>query len=83
MVLIRRWRRVQHQGVVIMSLLSCASRDVVRRCLAFTAALATASGTRCFSGGATPDEIGLIVGRGSVLPDSRPAGPRGHFIVCL
>jgi hypothetical protein len=38
----------------------CASGGVVRRCSAFTATAATASGTRCF--GAAPDEIGLIGG---------------------
>jgi hypothetical protein len=74
------WRRSQHQRVVFMSLLSCPSGGVVRRCSAFTATAATASGTRCF--GAAPDEIGLIGGRSSVRPDSRPARPRGHFIVC-
>jgi hypothetical protein len=83
MVSIRQWRRVQHQGVVIMSLLSCASRWGVRRRLAITAALATAGETRCFTGGAAPHEIGLIVGRGSVLPDSRAIGLRRHFIVRL
>jgi hypothetical protein len=82
MVLIRRWRRVQHQGVVIMSLLSCASRGVVRRCLAFTAALATASGTRCFSGRAAPDEIGLIEGWSSVRPICVPLVRGANFIVC-
>jgi len=52
----------------------------VRRCLAFTAAPATASGTRCF--GAAPDEIGLIEGRSSVRPIRVPLVRGGHFIVC-
>ena len=51
MVLIRRWRRVQHQGVVFMNHLGCASRGVVRRCLAFTATPVTVNGAPCFSGG--------------------------------
>ena len=54
------WRRSQHQRVAFMSLLSCASGGVVRRCSTFTATAAAASGTRCF--GAAPDEIGLIGG---------------------
>jgi hypothetical protein len=81
MVLIRRWRRVQHQGVVFMSNLGCASTGVVRRCLAYTAAPATASGTRRF--GAVPDEIGLIEGRSSARPIGVLLVRGANFIVCL
>ena len=68
--------------VVIMSVPSRASSGVAGRWLAFTAGPAKAIGTRCFSGGAAPDEIGLNGGWGSVPLDARPAGPWGHFIVC-
>jgi hypothetical protein len=66
-----------------MSLLGCASRGVARRCSAFTATPATASGTRYFgwaSGAA--DEIGLIAGGARSGPIRVPLVRGGHFIVC-
>ena len=80
MVLIRRWRRVQRQGVVFMSHLGCAAGGVVRRCFAFTPAPATASGTRCF--GLAPDEIGLIEGRSWIRPIGVPLVRGASFIIC-